>query len=231
MDIFESRRLKLRNLVAHAGGIAPFAEKHGYSSAQISQYLSRNYNSGRSLGERAARALEEKLGLPPGYLDWGDEMPTPASARVDYADGDEITPEARTRMNRWLSVLVKGSIATDVNGELQVSPDHAIKTVPFLKGNENMYALSVETTDLSPRIRVGEVVVVDPDRDPSPGDHVVLYVNEGGVRVVQYNFTRASAVNVAPFYGQSSALAVDFYRERISAMHVIVGIVDGRLVN
>lgn len=73
--VYDNRRTQLQILVDQrcAGSLAAFAELYGYDRSQISQYLSESYNHGRSMGERAARSLEEKAGLPSGWLDRGDD--------------------------------------------------------------------------------------------------------------------------------------------------------------
>lgn len=70
-DIHVTRRGQLRMLIEQraAGNIAAFADQFGYSRSRVSQFLSDTYNEGRSIGERAARALEESAGLAAGWLD------------------------------------------------------------------------------------------------------------------------------------------------------------------
>ena len=70
-DIHVTRRAQLRMLIDQraAGNIAAFADQFGYSRSRVSQFLSDTYNEGRSIGERAARALEEVVGVPFGWLD------------------------------------------------------------------------------------------------------------------------------------------------------------------
>lgn len=70
-DIHVTRRAQLRMLIDQraAGNIAAFADQFGYSRSRVSQFLSDTYNEGRSIGERAARALEEVAGVPFGWLD------------------------------------------------------------------------------------------------------------------------------------------------------------------
>lgn len=71
IDIHVVRRARLRMLIDQraAGNIAAFADQFGYSRSRVSQFLSDTYNEGRSIGERAARALEEVVGVPFGWLD------------------------------------------------------------------------------------------------------------------------------------------------------------------
>ena len=70
-DFHVTRRAQLRMLIDQraAGNIAAFADQFGYSRSRVSQFLSDTYNEGRSIGERAARALEEVVCVPFGWLD------------------------------------------------------------------------------------------------------------------------------------------------------------------
>lgn len=62
----ETRLSALRELVESAGGPAAFARLHdGVDPTYVSQLLNRH----RNFGERAARNMEKKLGLPHGHLD------------------------------------------------------------------------------------------------------------------------------------------------------------------
>jgi hypothetical protein len=67
------RRARLLQLIdSHGGGkAATFATRYGFSEATISQYLSEPFRDGGAFGDRAARMLEEKVGLPFGWLDAG----------------------------------------------------------------------------------------------------------------------------------------------------------------
>lgn len=68
---YEIRRKNLRRLINElANGVdAHFAEKYGYTRSRIGQFLSKDYNDGKSIGDRAARALEKAIGLSPLELD------------------------------------------------------------------------------------------------------------------------------------------------------------------
>lgn len=88
-DIHVVRRTKLRMLIDQrtAGNIAAFADQFGYSRSRVSQFLSDTYNEGRSIGERAARALEEVVGVSFGWLDQAADLPGKSSGNstTDHA--------------------------------------------------------------------------------------------------------------------------------------------------
>src|SRR5690606_33075987 len=71
MGIYETRRNNLRLLIDQkaGGNMAEFGRAVGRERAQIKQYLSPDYNEGRSIGERVARDIEQKIGVPRGALD------------------------------------------------------------------------------------------------------------------------------------------------------------------
>jgi hypothetical protein len=96
MDIYENRRQWLAHWIEKDfGGDRKKVEMAtGYTRSQISQYLSKTYQGGKSPQERAARTLEKKFGKPerimetpapkPGeerpelMLKYSGEVPTPA---------------------------------------------------------------------------------------------------------------------------------------------------------
>jgi hypothetical protein len=77
---FENRRIRLRQLIAERadGNQAAFGRLYGYERAQISQFLSANYNGGRSPGGNVIDELEERCGLPSGWFD------RPADGALDW---------------------------------------------------------------------------------------------------------------------------------------------------
>lgn len=77
MDIYANRRRWLAHWIdtEYGGNKARAAEATGYSRSQISQYLSDNYQEGRSPQEKAARSLEQKFGKPSRVM----ETPSPGT--------------------------------------------------------------------------------------------------------------------------------------------------------
>lgn len=71
----DHRLTNLRRLIDDAGGPSSLAKKLGYSNASFLVQMA-GPNPMRKVTEKTARAFEEKLGLPAGYLD----QPSGASA-------------------------------------------------------------------------------------------------------------------------------------------------------
>lgn len=67
-NVFDKRRENLRKLVDDWGGPASLSRKLGYSNGSYLAQLV-GPNPRREVGERLARSIEEKLGLPTLWLD------------------------------------------------------------------------------------------------------------------------------------------------------------------
>jgi hypothetical protein len=72
--VFDTRRERFRAVIEARGGPKIIAKKLGYSSTSyISQTTGKNPT--RVINEKPARAIEQLLGLPAGYLDHEDDAP------------------------------------------------------------------------------------------------------------------------------------------------------------
>ena len=109
--VYANRRAQLRTLIDHrsAGNIAAFADQFGYSRSRVSQFLSDTYNEGRSIGERAARALEEAAVVPFGWLD----------TRGTLADTSGHCAELRSAIAQTRLVFEGEPVAVDVLAYLE----------------------------------------------------------------------------------------------------------------
>ena len=88
MDERARRVSTLKRLVEEAGGAAALSRKHpGIDPSYVSQLL----NGHRAFGERAARAMEERLGLERGELDReaAGKKSAPRQAREPSLTADE----------------------------------------------------------------------------------------------------------------------------------------------
>lgn len=80
MEIQEIRRNNLRSLVEQEKSLAEFGRKHGLDAVYLGQILNTD-NTGRNMGERYARKMEQHLGLPQGYMDRTDNPAVPPIPR------------------------------------------------------------------------------------------------------------------------------------------------------
>ncbi|WP_154394196.1 hypothetical protein [Burkholderia pseudomallei] len=80
MDIYENRRRWLQYWIEHDfdGDRTAVERATGYSRSQLSQFLSKKYQDGKSIQERAARKIEEKFGKAERIM----EAPAPTADRA-----------------------------------------------------------------------------------------------------------------------------------------------------
>jgi transcriptional regulator with XRE-family HTH domain len=79
MDIKQVRIDRLKDIIEQMGGAAEVERKHEISASYLSQLL----NGFRTIGEKSARNLEQKLNLPTMYLD----------QQNSYSNKDNLTPD------------------------------------------------------------------------------------------------------------------------------------------
>lgn len=119
--IVEGRRRRLREWIdAHYGGVqAAFIEQTGINQGELSGLL-----KSKSFGEKRARSLEEKAGMPPFFLD--------GSRTAAVAPGDEIG-ELRKQVQS-LSVV----LASLVSITARHRPLEAEEIARLIRGNQSL---------------------------------------------------------------------------------------------
>lgn len=149
------RRDNLQKLVAKYGSQKALAIAVSRSPAQIGNLLRGVIPFGDTLKDH----LEESLGLEQGYLD--------RKIRKDY-NAKPLKPEDKKTQRIPLLSSVQAGVPTD-HGDLCF--DDFIEVPGQI--SKGCYALRVSGDSMSPLIDDGDIVVVDPDRWPKPGDCIV----------------------------------------------------------
>jgi phage repressor protein C with HTH and peptisase S24 domain len=154
---------------------ADFAEKHDLNPSYLSQILSGH----RSFGERAAINMERKIGLEPGTLS-RPPLDAPAAgltALQQNVQGDPISL-------REGKVPVVGMAKLGAQGYFDAI-DYPVGQgdgfVLISSSDPNAYALRVVGDSMEPRIRNGEYVLIEPNRNYCAGDEVLVQVLDGVV--------------------------------------------------
>jgi hypothetical protein len=188
MDIFEIRRSRLKHLVGEIanGNVSIFAGRFGYSPAQISQYLSSTYNDGRSMGERVARTLEQRVSVPQGWLDRPMHTIEPAITGVS----GEQTLYAQPAPNLFNPVPLRwiGITSAEDSIEIRESPEKG-RLVDFATASLGSFAVQTKGHDFKPRIRSGEIMILEP-KAPRPGDDVLFKLVTGEWMLMQMLYAR-----------------------------------------
>lgn len=101
MDIYENRRQWLAYWIEHDfdGDRIKCGQATGYSRSQISQFLSRTYQDGKSIQERAARSIEAKFGKADRIMETpaptGDQLPLVPILRHEDESTESIQEEKK----------------------------------------------------------------------------------------------------------------------------------------
>lgn len=231
MDIFAIRRARLQKLIAETtgGNVAVFAGRYDYSRSQISQYLSENYNGGRSMGERAARSMEEKIGASPGWLDQplGGQStiigPTPdrEGSLVDFPMVQ--APEDSDLISKRL--LVKATLLPQGPESVRLRDaqnDLGVRYLDYHSRDPLAYALLVKGNGLRPRVKSGELLVLEPSTAPLPGDDVLVKLEDGEYLVVQLLYARDQEFTVRDI--NETGPTGQFADYDVVSMHTIIAI-------
>lgn len=234
MDIFEVRRQRLRKIIEElfGGNVAAFAQNFDFSRAQVHQFISPNYNAGRSIGERAARNIESKIGYPAYWLDRPSvDMVVPEPTKAwsmenagqlvkDLGSGsDQPSLGAKT-------LHIKAVATTGPDGGLKIEPappSVASQALPVALSDGEGYAVLIKGNDLRPRIRNGECIIVAPSRPALPGDDVLIKDAAGEYSIQRFLFRRGDYLTFTEIVEGRSITGV--IESDIIAMWVVIGTV------
>ena len=150
-----TRRENLKKLVARYGSARALAIAVSRAPQQIGQLLRAEV----PFGDRITADLEKKLNIPAGSLDRGLSAPSTDSTGVQVVRDVSRVP---------LLSSVQAGCLTD-HGDLCF--DEFVEVPGELPNG--CYALKVVGDSMSPLMDEGDIVVVDPNRWPKPGDCIV----------------------------------------------------------
>ncbi len=171
-------------------------------------YISQLMSGKSSFGEKAARRLERDYGMPPGFLDFNEEL-----------QPDEI---------EFVGFVPNGMVK--VVGEAFLGIDGAVDMIEALEGwvqiysdDKDAYALKVKGDSMWPRIQSGEYVVVEPNTVVRSGDEVFVRTVEGKNMVKILNKTRDGSYQFTSVNNTHPPITVD--PREVEKMHYVAAIV------
>jgi SOS-response transcriptional repressor LexA len=184
MDMNSVRRGNLlgviysRNDGEKDGAIAKFSRETGIGEGRLAQVLSENYREGKNFGEKAARNIEAIAGLPPMSLDKID-----GSNARESRDRLSSLSDPKQKFDRNTIPALIGKRAIPVISAIQAG---ALKeaTEPYEVGDgfatiytddsysKWAFALEIEGDSMQPEFRPGDLVIIEPEWEPRPGEYV-----------------------------------------------------------
>ncbi len=183
----EHRRKRLLALIAdrYDGDRRQVCDASGMSESRLAQLLSSSYRRGQGFGEKAARALEERLRLGPLYFD-------------QFAVGETATPYdvLRTPKTEVDDAVTVHQVALELTaGSARPSMQAIAPTLcrwkfpkSWLREHglhaDKLFAVGVTGAGMAPRLREGDVVVVNAG-DTALQDGAVYLINYRGEAIIK----------------------------------------------
>ena len=176
MDVHQTRRANLRWLIENEceGVAANLARTLGIQATQLSRIFSENARHRRNIGARLARAIEQATSKRRGWMDEPHVAPEafgPDASNTDRGNAVVLTPFG----DRMVPVLdyVQASEWTASAKPYPITERTEILWTRLPQLSERAFALVVEGESMIDEFYPGDIVIVDPEIAPRPGDYVV----------------------------------------------------------
>jgi SOS-response transcriptional repressor LexA len=158
---------------------ANLARTLGIQATQLSRIFSENTRHRRNIGARLARAIEQATGKRRGWMDEPHVAPEafgPDSSKTDRGKAVVLTPFG----DRMVPVLdyVQASEWTASAQPYPITERAEILWTRLPQLSQRAFALVVEGESMIDEFYPGDIVIVDPEVPPRPGDYVVAKLSE-----------------------------------------------------
>lgn len=188
--------------------------KRGLSQEQLAELCGWSGQSRVGNYERGIREpstgdwalLAQALGTSPGALQYGEATPKQGATDVPIVGFAIATPE-------------KDGYFDDMGFPAGAGEAY----VPWPTNDRNAYALRVRGDSMQPRIRPGEIIVVEPNAKVSPGDDVIVRTLDGRKMVKQLLLRRSGEVTLGSINQAHPQTTISV--DDIESIHLVAGIV------
>lgn len=210
----ETNELRIEALRQLIGGMKTktFADKYDLDPSYLSQML----NGHRPMGEKAARNLEIKIGLPDGTL------VSPSGALIQVSTSSALLEEGPS--------FTRPFVRTKIVGTAQLGPDGYWDAMTAADGwldvptnDPDAYSLRVKGDSMAPAIRSGWAVWCEPNHALIPGEYVMVRRNNGECMVKELLYENAEEVSLMAVNDGYGRLTIP--RTEIEQIHYVGGIV------
>lgn len=227
MDSKTIRYKNSRHLIDRLGGVSAFAEKLGKQQSQVSAFAGSNPTKG--IGNTIARQIEDKLKLPPGWMDlphtdlWGEEE----NQETGFQEGAIYDLKNNIQ---GVPVVGKAELGPDGFWEEQQYPvGHGDGFINWPTTDPNAYAVEAHGDSMAPRIKHREFIIVEPNTEVMPGDEVLIKTNEHPPRclVKVYQYTRDGRIHLGNINQEFEDFRLD--EDMVVKMHFVAGYAKRRM--
>jgi phage repressor protein C with HTH and peptisase S24 domain len=170
MDMHSIRRKNLRTLIAKEarGSVAAFGRMYDIDESRLSQLLSDTYRSGNNFGEKAARGLEQKIGLPLLQL---DALDAPVPSHPNLSIGPMLPRSTQINADGAYEIAIYDVAASMGNGlsmpehsdvieRMTVSADWLKSHVKFSRA-DNLALITAYGDSMEGTFSDGDMLLVD----------------------------------------------------------------------
>lgn len=176
MDVHETRRANLKWLIEndYGGVAASLARKLGIQPTQLSRIFSQSPRDSRNIGARLARAIEQASARRRGWMDEPHRVPEAFGPKT--GKGTEAKAVVLTPFGDKMVPILDGVQAWQWTASPKPYPVNDRTEVIWTRLPElsdRAFALLIEGESMSDEFYPGDIVIVDPDVTPRPGDYVV----------------------------------------------------------
>jgi phage repressor protein C with HTH and peptisase S24 domain len=211
MDIADIRRANLALLIETktGGNATEFAAMIGRKQSYVSD-LGRGE---KSFGEKIARAIEIRLELPKLWMD------TPHNENLELEEGPLLPAQFRR-------LPVVGTAQLGPEGywlETAYPVGRGEGYVEYVSRDEGAYVLRVKGNSMSPTIRSGWLVVIEPNSGYAPGMFVLVCTKDGQCMVKEFLYERDGEIALGSV--NDAYARITLTREEIEKIHPVSAIV------
>ena len=189
-------------------------------------------------------AFARAMGVEPSYVgNWkkrgipADRLPRVADVlgvSLDYLSGRIAAPIAssapRVEISGQIPVIGYAKLGDDgFFAAIDVDqPSHTGEFIALPSKDPRAYAIKCLGLSMAPRIQPGEYVIAEPNREPEPGDEVVVFDVNGRVMVKRYLYWRDDQLYLQSI--NKDVANVILPRDEIRDINPVLAIVPRRFV-
>jgi phage repressor protein C with HTH and peptisase S24 domain len=181
----------------------------------------------RSFGEKAARRIEQGLGLPNRWLDEPHDRNEPRPDIGPPTVRENTPPYGQPRIVRRVPVLGTAKLGEDGCYEYLANPaGQGGGWVEGYTSDPQAYALRVKGDSMHPAIRHGALAVVAPGRRCTLGEYVAIELRDGRKMLKELVFERTDEVVVESVNGHQRRT---IEKSDIEHMHPVTAVVSASM--
>lgn len=177
--------IRRRNLLAEIerrygkekGAVAQFGRDTGISDSRLSQVLSETYRDGNNFREKTARNIEKAAGLLDMSLDKIDAVTDGNHGKLDAVSSREqkfdVNVTSKTIGKRAIPVIsaIQAGALKEITDPYAMGDGYATL---YTDDDYSRWAfgLEIEGDSMLPEFRAGDMVIIEPEWEPRPGEYV-----------------------------------------------------------